>query len=176
MKRRTLLLSLFGTLATGAATHAQTAAKPPRLIVQVFLSSACPISNAYAPELSRIQREYAPRGVAFDAVYCADTDEKTVREHAKQFGLTGYRVVPDFAQKRAHAAGIAATPEVAVFDPAKKLRYRGRIDDRYAAIGVRRTKTQNRDLRRALDELLAGKPVSVPRTRAVGCFVPQDNL
>ena len=57
-----------------------------------------------------------------------------------------------------------------VLDAQRIVRYRGRVDDQYA-IGVQRDKPQSRDLARALDELLAGKPVSTPTTDVVGCLI-----
>ncbi|MBC7807200.1 MAG: redoxin family protein, partial [Akkermansiaceae bacterium] len=142
--------------------------------VQVFLSSTCPISNGYAPELQRLQRDYRAKDVAFYAVYSADSDRAVASRHAAEFGLTGYSVVHDPTQKYARKAGVTATPEVAVWDAKGTLRYRGRIDDRYAALGVRRAKARTSDLRHALDALMAGRAVPVPRTRAIGCVLPSS--
>ena len=50
------------------------------------------------------------------------------------------------------------------------LRYRGRIDDRYG-VAARRPKPTREDMRLALDEVLAGKKVSVPETEADGCLL-----
>lgn len=163
------LLSLCA--AGSAVCFAQAPPAPPKVTVRVFLSPDCPISNAYAPELKRLQQRYAPQGVAFDAVYVGD-NKAAMREHAAQFDLTGYRVVPDTKQVAARRAGVRVTPEVAVFDAKNQLRYRGRIDDRFAAPGVRRATVQEASLRVAVDALLAGKAVKTPRTRAVGCLLP----
>src|SRR5438132_9591409 len=53
----------------------------------------------------------------------------------------------------------------------RSLRYRGRIDNSYAARLRKNRQTTSHDLRQALDELLAGKPVSTPATQAVGCSI-----
>jgi hypothetical protein len=53
--------------------------------------------------------------------------------------------------------------------------YRGRIDDRVADFGKRRVEPTRRDLRLALDAILAGKPVPARRTKAVGCYIPEDS-
>jgi thiol-disulfide isomerase/thioredoxin len=161
-------------LATTGAGHPEEPEKgtPRTASVQVFVSSVCPISNGYAPELKRLYRDYRGKGVQFYAVYSADQDRNAASRHAREFGFTGYRVVHDPDQVRAKKAGVAVTPEVAVWDAKNVLRYRGRIDDRYAALGVRREQARSTDLRNALDALIAGKPVPVPRTRAVGCSLP----
>jgi thiol-disulfide isomerase/thioredoxin len=61
------------------------------------------------------------------------------------------------------AYGVAATPQVFLFDQARKLRYVGRIDDSDV-----KTVTSH-DARHAVDALLAGKPVPVEKTRTFGC-------
>ena len=60
--------------------------------------------------------------------------------------------------------------EAFVLDPAGTIRYRGRIDDQYG-VGVQRPRATRNDLADALEELLAGKPVSRPVTAAPGCLI-----
>ena len=66
------------------------------------------------------------------------------------------------------------SPEVAVFSPANVLLYRGRIDDRLITLGKQRVSPKRRDLREALDAIVAGKPVLVPVTKAFGCYLPTN--
>jgi peroxiredoxin len=66
-------------------------------------------------------------------------------------------------QATALAYGVLATPQVYVFDANRKLRYVGRFDDS----DVKTVKSH--DTRNAIDELLAGKPVTVEKTRVFGC-------
>ena len=61
-------------------------------------------------------------------------------------------------------------PTVVVLDGDFTLRYRGRIDDRYG-VAARRPKATRDDLAQALDEVLAGKKVSVAETEADGCLL-----
>jgi hypothetical protein len=70
------------------------------------------------------------------------------------------------------ATGVTITPEAAILTPEGKIAYRGRIDDRYVELGKRRIAPTRRDVREALTALLAGQPVKGPRTRAIGCPVP----
>jgi hypothetical protein len=180
MRLRNVLTSIVATFSLVASGTAQAQepiqATSKTASVQVFVSSVCPISNGYAPELQRLFRDYHAKGITFDAVYSADPDRKTATEHAARFGFTGYRVVPDPKQIQARKAGVTMTPEVAVWDAKGTLRYRGRIDDRYAALGVRRENARTSDLRNALDALVTGKTVPVPRTRAVGCVLPTSTI
>ena len=63
------------------------------------------------------------------------------------------------------------TPEVAIIAAGGKQVYRGRIDDRYIAFGKDRPQPTVRDLERSLDAIIAGQPVPVARTQAIGCFI-----
>jgi len=62
------------------------------------------------------------------------------------------------------------TPEVYVLDGNLKLLYHGRIDDKR-----REEEVTTKDLNKALEEILAGKPVSVSRTKAFGCTIKRVN-
>jgi hypothetical protein len=143
-----------------------------RAVVLVFVMRDCPISNAFAPEIERIRGEYAPRGVEFDLVY-ADPSEtgEAARKHAAEFGHRS-RVLLDPTHVLARFTGATKTPEAAVLSPAGEVLYLGRIDDRFVDYGRQRPAPRTRDLRAALDAILAGRSPEVARTEAVGCFLP----
>ncbi len=63
------------------------------------------------------------------------------------------------------------TPEAVVVDGHGKVLYLGRIDDWYEDFGKQRYSATTHELRDALDEILAGKKVTTPVTKAVGCPV-----
>lgn len=139
--------------------------------VYVFVSVDCPVSNRYAPEISRLNQTYGARGVRFTLVYPNPAEASpAIREHlhAYAYSLDARR---DPSHALVKAAGIAITPEVAVYTPGGALAYRGRIDDRYVNLGVERPAATRHDLADALADVLAGKPVRTPRTQAVGCYV-----
>ncbi|HEY7152841.1 MAG TPA: redoxin family protein [Gemmataceae bacterium] len=139
--------------------------------VLFFLTPDCPISNSYAPEINAIVRENAEKPLHFHIVY-ADPDVKVeeARKHAAAFG---YRcpVLLDPEHRLVAATGVTTTPEVAVVTADRQVVYRGRIDDLYPEIGVKRRAPTRRDLRDALKAVLAGKPVPTARTKAVGCSI-----
>ena len=159
---------------TGAGTGTGTAvagASTETVCVLIFVSNDCPIANRYAPEIRRIAARYAKLGVRFWMVHpLADETAASVREHAKAYDLPG-TVVRDPRRELARALGITVTPEAAVVDRKGALRYRGRIDDRFPALGQKRSQATRHDLCEALDAVLAGKPVPVSRTPAVGCVL-----
>jgi hypothetical protein len=82
-----------------------------------------------------------------------------------------YLLDPAGVVGRAYAA--RATPELYVIDPAGTLVYMGGIDDK-ATADVADIKGARNHVLAALAELKAGKPVSMPVTRAYGCSVKYE--
>ncbi len=174
-----LLLLLAASCAgarTGGSDPAITSLLSPEArgstaTVLAFVAPDCPISNAYAPELERIHREYAPRGVGFCLVYVGEgTSRETAALHAALYGYS-CPISVDASRELVRRTGAAVTPEVAVVSADGDILYLGRIDDRYPELGVARTVPSTRDLRDALDAVIGGRAVPVARTRAVGCFI-----
>ena len=66
---------------------------------------------------------------------------------------------------------VTITPEAAVYDAKGRLTYRGRLDDRYSAIGIERAAATRHDLHDAIAATLAGTPIKDNRTQAVGCYI-----
>jgi thiol-disulfide isomerase/thioredoxin len=138
--------------------------------VLVFTTTDCPISNRYAPEIQRLAERFADR-VRFRLVYPVPSDtDAMIREHVKKFGyeLPWQR---DAGQALVRQTGVSVTPEVVVIDAAGMQLYRGRIDDRYIAFGKDRPQPTVKDLERSLDAIVAGRPVPVAHTQAIGCFL-----
>ena len=81
-----------------------------------------------------------------------------------------FPVLKDFDHKAADAFGAKRTPEVFLLDAGRVIRYHGRIDDQYG-IGYQRAEPTRHDLKGALDELLAGKPVTTATTEVSGCVI-----
>lgn len=142
--------------------------KDRKATVLVFLSFECPNSNGYAPLLAEMAKRYAARGVAFVGVCCTDEDAATLAKQAAEFKL-GFPVAKDEKCAIAEALKAEATPEAFLLDHNFVLRYRGRIDDGYAARLKKNLVITHHDLKNALDQVLAGKPVTTPVTKAVGC-------
>jgi hypothetical protein len=137
--------------------------------VLVFTTTDCPISDRYAPEIQRLSDKYAAQ-FRFVFVYPVpgDTEEK-IRAHQAKFGGGDWQRDPK--QELVQFTGATVTPEVAIVTADKKMLYRGRIDDRYITFGTDRPQPTVRDLERSLDAIVAGKPVPVAQTQAIGCFI-----
>jgi hypothetical protein len=144
--------------------------KDNKALVLVFVGAECPVSNLYLPELITLEKKYRDQSVQFLAIYPNHSEDlEQIAVHAYDRD-TPFPVLKDVGHKLADAVGITRVPSVAVLDGDKVLRYRGRVDDRYGVNG-RRAKATRADLAEALDEVLAGKKVSVPETEADGCLI-----
>lgn len=156
---------------TNGVVHNESEWSGARAIVVFFVLTDCPISNGYVPEMNRIAREYAQRGIRTYAV-AADLDKASteLKKHATEFGYA-FPVLIDPKQQFVRLAGASVTPEAAILDSKGGVLYLGRIDNRAPDIATRRPQPTEHDLRRALDSVIAGKPVTPARTTAVGCAI-----
>jgi len=141
-----------------------------KAIVLTFISCECPISKQYAPRLAKMAKEFESKGIAFVGIDANQQDSPSdIARYAKDSGIA-FPVLKDVNNVFADQLGVKRTTEVIVLDAERVIRYRGRVDDQYH-IGIMRNKPTRNDLRDALEELLAGKPVSHPSEPALGCFI-----
>ncbi len=138
--------------------------------VLVFTNTTCPVAQKYWPKLKRLDADLRPRGVQFVAVNAAAEDSIVqMAEQAIEFGVD-FPSVKDLDGSCAKALGIERTPEVAVLDSQKRLRYRGRIDDQYRVSGSR-ADVQHDDLRLAIEAVLEDRDPPTAETTVDGCLI-----
>ncbi len=165
----------FSFVDTGGHLHTRAEWIGKRAEVLLFLETDCPLSNSYVPELNRIHDTYASRGVVFYAVQGdATVADEAVRKHVKDFGYS-FPYLFDPQETLASLTGATVTPEAAVLSPDGGLLYLGRIDNKLEDWGKQRVQVTEFDLRDALDAVLAGKPVSHARTKALGCAITRKD-
>lgn len=140
--------------------------------VLLFIASDCPIASSFAPEIQRLCGRFADQGVRCSLIY-EDTgiDAGRVRTHMAAYGYADTPATIDADRTIARHAGASVTPQAVVVDARGEVRYRGRINNLYAALGKPRQHATVHDLRDALEALLAGRPVANPETEALGCFI-----
>jgi hypothetical protein len=181
---------LFGCLSTFAQAaepfgtdldgHPIDQIAPPgtKAVVLFFAASDCPISNRYIPEITRLDREFAPLGVRFWWVYPNPGDTAAVvRQHDEQFNIQGHAAL-DTEQQLTRMAHATITPEVAVLIPflaGFREVYKGRIDNRYIALGRERPAATRHDLENAIRAVLAHGPVPMADGPPVGCSIVPRN-
>ena len=150
---------------------ADFAGKPALLVM--FMCNHCPFVVHVADELARLGSEYMGRGVAVvginsndTATHPADSPERMVTE-AEERGYA-FPYLFDETQEVAKAYRAACTPDFFLFDQDRKLVYRGQLDDSRPGSGVPVT---GKDLRAALDAVLAGKKLADEQRASLGCNI-----
>ena len=146
-------------------------APSPRPRVLFFVTTECPISRKFSPEMVRLHRSFGRR-VDFYAVF---VDPKlgpaAARKFGREFGLP-FPSLLDPKQKAAGTLDLSVVPTGVLLDRTGQPQYVGRIDDRFPRIGIQRKKPTRHDLGLAVDSLLSKKPLAVVRTEPVGCVMP----
>ncbi len=141
--------------------------------VVMFICNHCPFVVHVRDELARIGRDYSEKSVQIIAInsnnvdaYPADSPEN-MRKTAAAWGLA-FPYVFDEDQSVAKAYRAACTPDLFVFDGEQRLIYRGQLDDSRPS---NNKPIDGRDLRAALDAILAGQPVSENQRPSIGCSI-----
>lgn len=144
-----------------------------RALLVMFLCNHCPYVQHVKKEIGRIAAEYLARNVGIVAVnsndvaaYPDDAPER-MAALAREEGWN-FPFLFDESQRVAKAFKAACTPDFYLFDEQRRLVYRGQLDDSRPNSGVPVT---GRDLRRALDALLAGRPVPAEQAPSIGCNI-----
>lgn len=127
-----------------------------KALAVLFSCNHCPYVQAAEEKLVSFQRKYGVL-VAInpndDSSHPEDSFDEMVRRAAeKSFNFPYLR---DAAQAAARAYGATHTPQLFVFDAERKLAYTGSVEAASAAV----------------DDILAGRPVREPETRAIGCTI-----
>jgi peroxiredoxin len=150
-----------------------------KVLVIVFTCNHCPTAQLYEQRIRQLAAEYKDKGVALVAI---EPNHPT----AVRLDEMGYTDVGDsFEEMKTRAAyrqfnfpylydgetqsvsrsyGPSATPHLFIFDAQRKLRYQGRLDN-----NPREQLVTTRDARDAIEALLLGNTVPVPKTPSVGC-------
>ena len=145
------------------------------LIAVVFLGVECPLAKLYAVRLNELAREFEARGLQIVGIDSNQQDSLAEIAEFVRLHEIGFPILKDPGNVVADRFGATRTPEVFVLDQQRTVRYQGRIDDQLA-VSVRRAAPQRRDLAEAIEELLAGKQVSLPITEAPGCHIGRIHL
>jgi peroxiredoxin len=141
-------------------------------LIIIFSCNHCPYVQAYEERIKQIQRDYLAKGITVvainsneDKAYPEDSFENMKkRAEEEKFNFLYLR---DETQTVARAYDATHTPEIFLFDKKRKLAFHGKIDDNWQEPD----RVQNSYLRNALNELIAGKEISVPETFTIGCTI-----
>jgi peroxiredoxin len=154
------------TMATldGGRFSLAEAERTHRAVVVLFVSTICPYSNYYDDLVRDMSGELEKKGVIFAAVNSGTVETaEEVRAHARSHGHT-FPIIKDPHARVADLLGASRTPEAFLLDSSGALRYHGRVA----------SKLSSPDLKKAIEALLAGKPIRPAETRAFGCAITRD--
>lgn len=152
-----------------------SAESPPAFTVYVFLDTECPLSKNYTLTLRKIQAAYVNQDLRFVAVFPAVGDTpKRIRAFTRHYQLS-CETQPDPKREWTQALSAQITPEAFLVNPEGEVLYAGKIDNWAVSLGKKRQVITQHYLKDAIDAALAGEPISIPRTEAVGCIISRKN-
>jgi peroxiredoxin len=143
-----------------------------KILVVVFMCNHCPYVLAVLQRLIDLQNDYEKNSVQLAGINPNDASRypDDSPENMKQLSVEKKISFPylfDASQEIAKAYDAVCTPDIFVYGPKRTLLYRGRIDDNWKEP----EKVQQHDLRRAIDQILAGQPVFAEQTPSMGCSI-----
>jgi peroxiredoxin len=144
-----------------------------KALLVIFLSRHCPYVQHVKAELARVGKDYVDRSVGIVAISANDVrnypddSPQNLKAMALELRLN-YPLCYDASQTTAKAYTAACTPDLFLFDENRKLVYRGQLDDSRPG---NNTLVTGRDLRSALDAVLAGRPVPPDQKPSLGCNI-----
>ena len=157
---------------SGTTVSLETFAGKKGLLV-MFICNHCPYVQHIKAELAQLGKDYAGKNLGVVAIsandasnYPDDAPEK-LKAMAHELGLK-FPFCYDDSQSVAKAYTAACTPDFFLLDAERKLAYRGQLDD--SRPGNNKPVT-GRDLRAAMDAVLAGQPVSQDQKSSIGCNI-----
>jgi thioredoxin-related protein len=147
-------------------------AKATNGLLVVYYSNTCPFVAKNLGRLTAISEALTDKNIGVILLNSNEANRNSgegyadMQAYAKQHGLKWYYVL-DSNNELADAFGATRTPECFLFDASGKLVYHGALDDSPADM----QKVTREHLKKAMEEMLSGKEVTVKESRSVGCSI-----
>jgi peroxiredoxin len=144
-----------------------------KALLVMFICRHCPFVVHVQQELARLGRDYASKGVGIvaissnDATAYPDDRPERLKAMAAEQGFA-FPLCHDESQAVARAYQAVCTPDFFLFDGARRLVYRGQLDDSRPGNAVPVTGT---DLVHAIESVLAGRPAAAEQRPSLGCNI-----
>jgi peroxiredoxin len=144
-----------------------------KALLVMFICKHCPFVKHVQKELAQIGKDYVNRDVGIVAISSNDVNNypddapEQLKAMAQELGFT-FPLCYDESQEIAKAYTAACTPDFFLFNADQRLVYRGQLDDSRPSNGKPVT---GKDLRAALDAVLAGQSVNSEQKPSVGCNI-----
>jgi peroxiredoxin len=137
-----------------------------------FYCNHCPYAQGIEARLIELEKDYRDKGFHFvavcsnDAATYPDDSFENMRKRAREHGYA-FPYLHDEDQSVARTFDAVCTPDLYVFDRNRRLAYHGRLDDSPRDP----TKVKRRELREAVDALLAGRQPDAKQNPCIGCSI-----
>ncbi|MGA2672425.1 MAG: thioredoxin family protein [Terracidiphilus sp.] len=144
-----------------------------KALLVMFICAHCPYVKHINEGLAGLGKDYATKPLAIFAISSNDVSNhpgdspEGLKRQAETFGFD-FPYLYDETQAVAHAYKAACTPDFFLFDVDFRLVYRGQFDSSRPGSGIPVT---GEDLRAAIDQVLAGKPVPKDQRPSIGCNI-----
>ena len=162
----------FSLPATDGKGYGPADFKDKKILVVIFMCNHCPYVKAVIDRLIAIQADYACKGVQLIGINANDSEGypedsfEAMQEWVEEKGIN-FPYLFDESQEVAKSYQAQCTPDIYVFDQARKLAYHGRIDDNWQEAD----KVTKQELCDALDTIVDGKPVPESQHPSIGCSI-----
>ena len=146
-----------------------------KALVFLVQGNGCPIARHAAPRFQELRDIYSTQGVEFFMLNSNLQDDRlSIREEAKEFSYD-LSILVDESQIIGESLELSRTGEVFVVNPENwSVAYSGALDDRLTYENQKKEASEH-FLKDAIEDLLAGKAVSTPRTESLGCLINFPN-
>ncbi len=143
-----------------------------KILVIIFMCNHCPYVKAVMSRLVDIQRKYMKEGIRLIGINPNDTESypedsfDNMKVFAKEYSIN-FPYLIDETQEVAEKYDAVCTPDIYIYDEARKLKYRGRIDDNWKD----ETQVTTKDLETAIKLLIEGKEIQIEQKPSMGCSI-----
>lgn len=153
-----------------------------KFVVLEWTNRGCPYTQKHynSGNMQRLQREWTSKGVIWLTIissapgkqgYMTPAEENA---YVKQVNASPTAVLLDPTGMVGHLYDAKTTPHMFIINPQRTLVYNGAIDDR-PTTDLGDINGAKNYVELALEEAMAGKPVSIPTSRPYGCSVKYAN-
>lgn len=142
--------------------------------VVIFLANHCPYVKHVVHEVAKLREDYWRKGISFIAISSSDAKQypedspDSMHTFGRKYLTYSYEYLYDSNQEVAKAMHVQCTPDFYIFDSGLHCVYHGRLDDSTPDNNIPVT---GKDVRAALDALLAGQPIDPNQHPSMGCNI-----
>ncbi|MBI5198394.1 MAG: thioredoxin family protein [Nitrospirae bacterium] len=146
--------------------------KNKKVLAVIFMCNHCPYVQATIDRLVAVQKDYQSKEVQLvginpnDVATHPEDSFPNMKLFSREHGMN-FPYLQDETQEVAHKYNAVCTPDIFVYGPDRRLAYRGRIDDNWQEPH----KVRRKDLRDALNTLIAGEPAPAEQHPSMGCSI-----